>query len=597
MVIPEEIIEKVKEQNDIIDVISETVKLKRSGRNYFGLCPFHHEKTPSFSVSSDKQIYKCFGCGEAGNVITFVMKHRNLSYVEAIKFLADRANIAIEEDKDKKGYDKRNILYKINVEAAKYFFNNLNKSKMAKEYFIKRGISETTIRRFGLGYSLNSWDSLLKFLKAKGFSPKQVSEAGLSIAKNKGGFYDRFRNRVMFPVFDHRGRVIGFGGRVLDDSKPKYLNSPETMIFYKGTNLYGLNFAIKSNNNDRTFIIVEGYMDCISLHQHGITNVVASLGTALTVNQARLLKRYADKVIISYDADLAGQMATLRGLEILKNTGFDLRVLSIPEAKDPDEYIRVHGKEAFLELVHNAKPFIDYRLDKAKEGINFSNNEMVIKYIRNVMDILANLDTIEKNVYIKKISEETGIGEQVMYDVLKGQMAKKSDYVQNSNSITSVTSNLYVEPAYIKAERSLLKLMLEKDNYNLITSNLEVSELILNSHKKIYNIIIESCLSERKDIENYIESKCDDAESLKEWIYIKEMDLMGEESDREKLIKDYKAILRKYRLEESKKEIMEKIKTYENKGMIEESLSLAKKLIELQKEIDKEGIGTYGGRK
>ena len=267
MQISEEILEKVKEQNDIVDVISESVRLKRSGRNFSGLCPFHNEKSPSFSVSQDKQIYKCFGCGESGNVITFVMKNKNMPFVEAVKYLADRVNITIESDKGRISptAKKRELLYKVNVEAARFFYSNLRLTKEAKEYFLNRGIKEETIKRFGLGFAKDSWNNLLFHLRKLGFKDDLLLEAGLvSTSERTGNKYDRFRNRVIFPVFDYRGKVIGFGGRVLDDSKPKYLNSPETLVFQKGTNLYGLNFAIKSKMQERYFIIVEGYMDLIS---------------------------------------------------------------------------------------------------------------------------------------------------------------------------------------------------------------------------------------------------------------------------------------------------------------------------------------------
>ncbi|WP_055668039.1 DNA primase [Desnuesiella massiliensis] len=584
MRIPEELIEKIKDENDIVDVISENIKLKRSGRNYLGLCPFHNEKSPSFSVSSDKQIYKCFGCGETGNVVTFIMKYRNLSYIESIKYLGERININVDlENKDPRK-DRKSRLYEVSIESARYFFNNLQKQKYAKEYVVRRGISETTIRKFGLGFSLNSWDSLLKFLRIRGYKEQDIFDAGLIIKKEKGGFYDRFRNRIIFPVFDYKGKVIGFGGRVLDDSKPKYLNSPETLIFSKGTNLYGLNFAIK-NSNTRTFIIVEGYMDCISLHQYGITNVVASLGTALTVNQAKLLKRYADKVIISYDADLAGQMATIRGLEILKNTGFDVRVLTVPQGKDPDEYIRSNGKEAFINLIDKALPLIDYRLTRAKQGIDFNNGEMLIKYTKEVTEILKSLDSVEKDVYIKKISEDTGVKEQALYDLLNNEINKISVNNGMIKNEESYNVKLYVEPAYLKSERSILKLMLSKEDSNLVSKNVNKDDFILDSHKKIYDLIIEYRDKVSEDIYKYIEARCDDVESSKEWISIIELELLDEEVDKQKLIKDYLNNIKKYRLEESKKEIMQKIKEYETKGMIEESVKWAQRLIELQKEI------------
>lgn len=584
MRIPEELIEKIKDENDIVDVISENIKLKRSGRNYLGLCPFHNEKSPSFSVSSDKQIYKCFGCGETGNVVTFIMKYRNLSYIESIKYLGERININVDlENKDPRK-DRKSLLYEVSIESARYFFNNLQKQKYAKEYVIRRGISENTIRKFGLGFSLNSWDSLLKFLKVRGYKEQDILDAGLIIKKEKGGFYDRFRNRIIFPVFDYKGKVIGFGGRVLDDSKPKYLNSPETLIFSKGTNLYGLNFAIK-NSNTRTFIIVEGYMDCISLHQYGITNVVASLGTALTVNQAKLLKRYADKVIISYDADLAGQMATIRGLEILKNTGFDVRVLTVPQGKDPDEYIRSNGKEAFINLIDKALPLIDYRLTRAKQGIDFNNREMLIRYTKEVTEILKSLDSVEKDVYIKKISEDTGVKEQALYDLFNNEINKISVNNGMIKNEENYNVKLYVEPAYLKSERSILKLMLSKEDFNLVSKNVNKNDFILDSHKKIYDLIIEYSDKLNEDIYKYIEARCDDVESSKEWISIIELELLDEEVDKQKLIKDYLNNIKKYRLEESKKEIMQKIKEYETKGMIEESLKWAQRLIELQKEI------------
>lgn len=584
MRIPEELIEKIKDENDIVDVISENIKLKRSGRNYLGLCPFHNEKSPSFSVSSDKQIYKCFGCGETGNVVTFIMKYRNLSYIESIKYLGERININVDlENKDPRK-DRKSLLYEVSIESARYFFNNLQKQKYAKEYVARRGISENTIRKFGLGFSLNSWDSLLKFLKIRGYKEQDIFDAGLIIKKEKGGFYDRFRNRIIFPVFDYKGKVIGFGGRVLDDSKPKYLNSPETLIFSKGTNLYGLNFAIK-NSNTRTFIIVEGYMDCISLHQYGITNVVASLGTALTVNQAKLLKRYADKVIISYDADLAGQMATIRGLEILKSTGFDVRVLTVPQGKDPDEYIRSNGKEAFINLIDKALPLIDYRLTRAKQGIDFNNREMLIKYTKEVTEILKSLDSVEKDVYIKKISEDTGVKEQALYDLLNNEINKVSVNNGMIKNEENYNVKLYVEPAYLKSERSILKLMLSKEDFNMVSKNVNKDDFILDSHKKIYDLIIEYSDKLNEDVYKYIEARCDDVESSKEWISIIELELLDEEVDKQKLIKDYLNNIKKYRLEESKKEIMQKIKEYETKGMIEESLKWAQRLIELQKEI------------
>jgi DNA primase len=586
--IPEEVIEKIKEQNDIVDVISDTVRLKRAGRNFSGLCPFHSEKTPSFSVSQDKQIYKCFGCGEAGNVITFVMKTKNLPFVEAAKLLADRANIPLDLEGGKKSSinQKKEIIYKVNTEAARFFFANLYKNPHAKEYFLRRGITEGTLKRFGLGYSLDGWNHLLKYLRGKGFNDTIIQEAGLVIKSEKGSVYDRFRNRVIFPVFNYNGKVIGFGGRVLDDSKPKYLNSPETLVFQKGINLYGLNFAIKNGIPERYFIVVEGYMDCISLHQYGITNAVASLGTALTINQARLLKRYADKVIISYDADLAGQKATLRGLEILTEAGLDVRVLTVPQGKDPDEFIRSNGKEAFLKLVEGSLPLIDYRLNKAKDGIDFSDNKMLIKYGDRVTEILANLNPIEKDVYVKKISEETGIREQAVYDLLSKKMTMNHKDFNNMNNKEEIGTKLYVEPAYMKAERSILKLMLKEEYFQYIKEHISSNNLILDVHKEIYSIIIETQQQYGfENFEKYIELKLQNPEIIKEWINIKELSVVKGISEIDVLIADYIYQIKKYQLEKIKKDIFIKLKQCEEKGRFEESLQLVKEAKEIDKKL------------
>ena len=589
MQISEEILEKIKSQNDIVDVISERVRLKKAGRNFTGLCPFHNEKTPSFSVSQEKQIYKCFGCGEAGNVISFVMKDKNLPFIEAVKYLAGRANIPLEFGKNEKNpvSRKKELLYKVNVEAAKFFFSNLMNNKDAKEYFLNRGIKEETIKRFGLGFANDSWNNLMYYLRRKGINDNILEEAGLiSVNKEKGTKYDRFRNRVMFPVFDYQGRVIGFGGRVLDDSKPKYLNSPETLVFQKGTNLYGLNFALKHNMKERYFIIVEGYMDLISLHQYGITNVVASLGTALTINQARLLKRYADKVVISYDADMAGQMATMRGLEILRTAGFDVRVLSIPQGKDPDEFVRSNGKEAFLKLINSAEPLIDYRIKKAEEGINFKSSESIILYSKRIMEIIADLNPVEKDVYIKKASENTGIKEQALYDILRSKISDNSTNEFRNGKEQS--QKLHVEPAFLKAERILLKLMLEnKDYLSYIEDRICEKDFILPEHKQIFTVIIASKGENINSIESFIESKLSDVKAIGELVKVKEQKVFFAE-DIESQINDFIKEIHNYKLKQRIDQLKKEQKNLENQGKIEESIKLAIELASINKQL-KEG--------
>lgn len=587
MQISEEILEKIKSQNDIVDVISERVRLKKAGRNFTGLCPFHNEKTPSFSVSQEKQIYKCFGCGEAGNVISFVMKEKNLPFIEAVKYLANRANIPLEigNGEKSKTVKKKDLLYRVNVEAAKFFFSNLMNNQKAKEYFLNRGIKEETIKKFGLGFANDSWNSLMFYLRKKGVNDILLEEAGLiSVNKEKGKKYDRFRNRVMFPVFDYQGKVIGFGGRVLDDSKPKYLNSPETLVFQKGTNLYGLNFALKQSMNERYFVIVEGYMDLIALHQYGITNVVASLGTALTINQARLLKRYADKVVISYDADMAGQMATLRGLEVLRTAGFDVRVLSIPQGKDPDEYVRSNGKEAFLKLINSAMPLIDYRIKKAEEGIDFRNSQSVILYTKRVMEIISDLDPVEKDVYIKKASENTGIKEQALYDILKSKMKdnREKDFRNNKEEDRS---KLYVEPGFLKAERALIKIMLENNEYlQYIEERISENDFILLEHKEIFTVIILAKGENINNIESFIESRLSNAKTIGELVKIKEENIFFAEDMRIQ-INDFINEIHSYKLKQRIDQLRREQKELENQGKIEESIKLAIELASITKKL------------
>ena len=569
MQISEEILEKIKSQNDIVDVISERVRLRKSGRNFTGLCPFHNEKTPSFSVSQEKQIYKCFGCGEA------------------VKYLANRANIPLEMNNGEKSKSakKKDLLYRVNVEAAKFFFSNLMNNQNAKEYFLNRGIKEETIKKFGLGFANDSWNSLMFYLRKKGINDTLLEEAGLiSINKEKGSKYDRFRNRVIFPVFDYQGRVIGFGGRVLDDSKPKYLNSPETLVFQKGTNLYGLNFALKHNMSERYFVIVEGYMDLISLHQYGITNVVASLGTALTINQARLLKRYADKVIISYDADMAGQMATLRGLEILRTAGFDVRVLNIPQGKDPDEYVRSNGKEAFLKLINSAEPLIDYRMKKAEEGIDFKNSQSLILYAKRIMEIISDLDPVEKDVYIKKASENTGIKEQTLYDILKSKM---KDNRENNfrNNKEEDRSKLYVEPGFLKAERAILKIMLENNEYlQYIEERISENDFILLEHKEIFTIIILAKGENINNIDSFIESKLNNTKSIGELVKIREENIFFA-NDVKVQINDFINEIHSYKLKQRIDQLRKEQKELENQGKIEESIKLAIELASITKRL------------
>lgn len=583
--ISEDVVQKVIELNDIVDVISGDIKLKSSGRNYFGLCPFHHEKTPSFSVSQDKQIYKCFGCGEAGNVVTYVMKTKNVAFPEAIKILAERVNIDIEENKKENRNNPKDKIYRINVEAARYFFNNLIINKNAINYFLNRGVTKSIIKRFGLGYSKDSWDGLLRHLKTKGYTELDMISAGLIIKGKSGSYYDRFRNRVMFPVFDYRGKIIGFGGRVLNNAKPKYLNSPETMVFKKGINLYGLNYAIKENK-DRVLIIVEGYMDCITLHQYGIKNSVASLGTALTTNQARLLKRYADKVIISYDADTAGQLATQRGLEILKDVGLSVEILTVPDGKDPDQFVKAHGKEAYLKLVKEALPLIEYKLKIIRQDLNIRDKRQVIKYIDRYIKIIEDLDPVEKDIYIRRLSEETNIEIQTLYDQLNKNNQNSRKNEKEVNMLEAFGQKLYLEPAYIRAERFILQLMFNYNNiYEYIKNNINEQDIIEETHKTIYKYIKDTL--EDSNIQNkelHIETLCNkNVETSKEWVNILNTNFIYKEDESKKFIDDAILNIKKYKLEKYKEDLLKKIKEHEAQGNLDETIKMSQELIKVKK--------------
>jgi len=587
----EEIIQKIKEENDIVDIVSEVVTLKKTGKNYLGRCPFHNEKTPSFTVSSEKQIYKCFGCGEAGNVISFVMKTRNMAFPEAVKLLGEKVGIVVD-DADSPGKssatnEKFKRMYDINIQAARYFYTNLKRFKAPYEYLKGRGITDETIKKFGIGFSLDNWQGIRSYLKQRGFSEEEILELGLTTKNEKGNIYDRFRNRIIFPVFNVSGRVIGFGGRVLDDSKPKYLNSPETPIFHKGTNLYGLNLAIK-NNPARTVIMVEGYMDVISLSQQGVTNVVATLGTALTEGQCKLLKRYIDTVIVSFDSDVAGQNATIRGLEILQKSGFDLKILQIPSGKDPDEFIRSYGREKFLNLVDGALPIIDFKLRMAEKGIDFSKQEMVIKYLKRVVSVLKDLDPLEKAVYIKQVSEKSGIGEEAIMESLDKNPNKSIENNKNHNINRKFGQKLYLEPGFVRAERTVLSLALDKRLSDKIFSNVSEDDLILKAHKVIYKIIKDNNMCSKEELIKIINLQTmQDSEFTKEWIKIQEYKVDIDEGSIDKMVSDCVNNIKKYKLEESRKKIMDKIRKCESEGLVEETLMLARELMDIQKEMGK----------
>lgn len=465
----EELIEEIRSSNDIVDVISGYVTLKRSGRNFFGLCPFHKEKSPSFAVSPDKQIFHCFGCGAGGNVIHFVSKIENLNFKDTLEMLAARANIelpTLDNAEDDKTAKLKAKVYEINQIAAEFYHENLYKptSKQAQEYIKKRKLDNRTLKAFLIGYSGN-FDELYQILKQKGYTEEEMLSSSLIKKTQDGKMMDSFRKRLMFPIQDVRERVIAFGGRVLDDSKPKYINSPENIVYSKGRNLFGLNVAKKYDT--KRIIIVEGYMDAISLYQRGITNVVASLGTALTEAQGRLLRRHSEQIILGYDADGAGQTAILRGMEILQNMGCDMRVLQIEGAKDPDEYVVKYGPERFQKCVDSSISLVEFKVKVLKKELNLENTNDKIKFLNEIAKILAKISNqMEREIYIDKISKEYAISKEAIKAEInkllyagsqgsKGLEKKKKPLEETKQEIDNA-----INPAIMKRENMVIYLLI-----------------------------------------------------------------------------------------------------------------------------------------
>ena len=424
--IPQEYIQEVVRRNDIEEVVGQYVKLRRTGRTMTGLCPFHNEKTPSFVVYPDTQSFYCFGCGAAGDVIGFVRKYNNLGYVESVKQLASRAGMPLPEESDHEATARQRLL-EINRCAARYFYENLNaqteEATLARRYWKeKRGLSDAAIRRFGLGYAPDEGFGLVNYLKRRGFRDDELEHSGLIRRSERGNLYTIFRHRVMVPIIDVRGAIIAFGGRVLDDSKPKYINSPETMVYHKSRTLFALNIAKKSKA--KRYILCEGYMDVISMHEAGFDTAVCACGTALTAEQAKLLSEYAEEVILSYDSDEAGQKATERSLGILASTPLKVSVLSYQGAKDPDEFIKKYGRERFEMLLNGTANPTEFQLKKAKAKYDLRSDDGRLSYIREAIGILTErgVSPTARDVYAGRIAEETGVSKQAIVSQIGGAM-------------------------------------------------------------------------------------------------------------------------------------------------------------------------------
>ena len=602
----DDIIREVRESNNIVDVISQYVELKRAGSSYKGLCPFHNEKTPSFVVSPAKQMFRCFGCGEGGDVISFLMKYDNIDFTDALKVLADRVNISLDEAKSEINDKKKklkNRIYELNRDAAFYYHNNLLTNKQAYDYILQRGINRKTIKSFGLGYSLNSWDGLLSYLKSKKYSEEEIEKAGLIIKQKDGTrYYDRFRNRIMFPIINTRGKVIGFGGRVKDKlQQPKYLNSPDTPVFLKGMNLYGLNSAVKHSRNSK-IILVEGYMDVISLYQSGINYCVASLGTALTPSQAQLLNRYSSEVYICYDSDNAGINAADKAIEILKDEGVNAKVIILPNCKDPDEYINKYGKDDFESLIDKSLSYIDFKIYLKKRKYDLKTVDGKIGFTKEIAHILNQVSSpIEMDAYINKISIETDISAQAIKEEISDKENKynrsvtvKDKYINtnyrynNKDKISPVKYSL--EPGHMIAEKKLLSLII--NNYDIY---LQIKELFrpydfLNDTFReiagmVYALYEHSPELNKEEILSKFSQK--DTDKVKEVI---DADFSIDNDDDLTIAKDYIKRITYYKLKIKKDQIKDELKLIESKkdkskGDVEKFKELCSEIIKIDKEL------------
>ncbi len=508
MAINDEFLSELKMRTDITDLVSSYVSLdsRRQGRTHKGLCPFHNEKTPSFMVYEDTQSFYCFGCGAGGDAITFTMKIENLDYVEAVKFLADRAGLSLPEDNyDDSLHQKKNRILAANREAARFFYSCLldEKNKHALNYFLNRGLTPQTIKHFGLGYAPDSWDSLIKHMRSKGFSVNELYEADLVKKSTKNGerFYDNFRNRMMTPIIDIRGNVIGFGGRVLDDSKPKYVNTADTLVYKKSHEVFAMNYA---KNSKKDFLIVaEGYMDVIALHQAGFTNAVACLGTALTQEQARLMKRYTDEVVLSYDSDEAGQKATKRAMQIFSDSGLKVRVLQLRGGKDPDEIIKKHGKERFQSLLDGAENDIEFNLIKIGEKYDISVSDGKMSFLKEAATFLAGLSSpIERETYCLKLASMTEVPADAIRQEIKRNLSavrkkEKKEMFDKAKSLSSgqddkINPDKKNFPREAKAEEIILTTLFRNpDFYRKLKDDLTTDLFFTSFNRRVLEVLID----------------------------------------------------------------------------------------------------------
>jgi len=584
----DDIIEEVRLNNDIVNVISEYLHLEKKGGGYFGLCPFHREKTPSFHVDPVKQLYYCFGCSNGGNIFHFIMNIENLDFQDALRLLADKAGILLPEPDDNAEQEKiklRKDILEANKEAGKFYYSNLAGAggKQAQDYLFKRGLSTQTIKKFGIGFASDDWDLLTRFLLSKGFDEKVLLESGLTLKSKKGSLIDRFRKRIMFPIFNIRGNIVAFGGRVLDDSHPKYINSPETACYSKGRELFGMNLAKKSA--EKKLLIVEGYMDVISLHQAGIDYAVASLGTALTNMQGRILKKYADEVIISYDTDIAGKKATERGLDVLEGLGCRVKVLQVPGEKDPDEFVRKNGADKFKNLVDRAISILEFKILSLRQMYPQDNQENKLSFLNGVADLLAEQDNIlEREMVMKNISRDYDITMDTLQAEVERRLSlklrkeKKKEFNAAKKELTGTVKSYSIHKN--DSTRTLYEKMLialigsENRLYDKAYERYPASAFTEGTLREMAEVLYEK-LEQGNDfiLEEYITKL--DPENASAIIHLARTSCNFDEP--EKALEDILKKLETLKLEEEKKDILKRLKNITDineKKLLQEQLQL-----------------------
>ncbi|MCX5693186.1 MAG: DNA primase [Candidatus Omnitrophica bacterium] len=587
--IPENILNEIQDKCDIVEIISSYVSLKPSGRNFKACCPFHHEKTPSFVVSPDKQIYHCFGCNSGGNVFNFLKEYEKIDFIDAVKMLAEQTGVKLPEYRSHDDQDASvtSTVYSVNDIAANYYSGFLEKSGLSSEsnrYMTKRGLDGPIIKKFRIGYADSSWRAMLDYLSARGIKQDAILNAGLIIKGKENSYYDLFRNRIIFPIFDARNRIIGFGARVMDDSLPKYINSPETAVYKKGQHLYGLNFA-KADIKEKNFaIITEGYLDVITCHQYGVTNAIASLGTALTAEQIRLLKRYTHNVVILYDADQAGETASLRGLDLFLEEDMNVKIATLEKGHDPDSFLRKFGKENFDEAIKKSKSLFTYKLDILKDKFNSTEPESKAETIKEMLSTINRVrNAIIKAEYIKLLAQELSVKEDAVWEELKKVKGTPRHSLRSGAGQAGCLEHgakkfIEISPA----EKILARLMIEDVNViKIVRDELKPSDFknkdIRNIAEALFSIDNEDSLIDINKLINSIEDKV--PQNIISFIVNEEVDI----KDKERNVSDCIITIKKENRNKLLKDIQNRLHVAQKSGYEEEEKRLVEEFNQLMK--------------